>query len=175
MKVSTHPPANMLGLVDDVSVEDLDRMISINFRGVFLAIQSAVPYLRDGGRVITIGSNTAIRTGHAGSSIYQATKAAVAGLVKGLALDLAPRHITVNNVQPRPTATEIHESLSADCEQARHLTPDRLPRLTPPLPLDVPDTAKEISGGVGSRLGADRDQSSEPMHSADRTAVKRLA
>ena len=88
-------------------------MISINFRGVFLSIQAAVPHMKDGGRIITIGSNTAIRTGHAGSSIYQVTKAAVAGLVKGLALDLAPRQITVNNVQPGPTATEIHESLSA--------------------------------------------------------------
>lgn len=103
-----------LGLVEDVSVEELDEMISINFRAVFLSIQSAVPHMKEGGRIITIGSNTAIRTGHAGSSVYQATKAAVAGLVKGLALDLAPRHITVNNVQPGPTATEIHVSLSAE-------------------------------------------------------------
>ncbi len=96
-----------LGLVDTFSVEDLDQIIGINFRGVFLSIQAAVPHLKYGGRVITIGSNTALRTGRAGTSVYQATKAAVAGLVKGLALDLAPRKITVNNVQPGPTATDI--------------------------------------------------------------------
>lgn len=98
------------GTVDTFSIEDLDQTIALNFRGVFLSIQVAVPHINDGGRVITIGSNTAIRTGHPGSSVYQATKAAVAGLVKGLALDLAPRKITVNNVQPGPTETDIHNA-----------------------------------------------------------------
>lgn len=95
------------GAVDAFSVEDLDQMISINIRGVFLAIQATVPYLKDGGHVITIGSNVALHTRVAGSSVYQFTKAAVAGMVKGLALDLAPRQITVNNIQPGPTATDI--------------------------------------------------------------------
>lgn len=98
------------GMVDVFSIEDLDQSINLNFRGVFLSIQAAVPHINDGGRIITIGSNTAIRTGHPGSSVYQATKAAVAGLVKGLALDLAPRKITVNNIQPGPTETGIHNA-----------------------------------------------------------------
>jgi 3-oxoacyl-[acyl-carrier protein] reductase len=50
----------------------------------------------------------AIRTGLAGASVYQLTKTAVAGLVKGVALDLAPRGITVNNVQPGPTDTDMN-------------------------------------------------------------------
>jgi NAD(P)-dependent dehydrogenase (short-subunit alcohol dehydrogenase family) len=83
------------------------QMIAINVRGVFLSVQAAVPHMVDGGRVITIGSNAAIRTGFPGSSVYQFTKAAVAAMVKGLALDLAPRKITVNNVQPGPTNTDI--------------------------------------------------------------------
>ena len=82
-------------------------MLDVNVRGVFVAIQAAAPRLTDGGRVITIGSNTAIRTGFPGSSVYSMTKAAVATMVKGIALDLAPRAITVNNVQPGPTATEM--------------------------------------------------------------------
>jgi 3-oxoacyl-[acyl-carrier protein] reductase len=57
--------------------------------------------------VITIGSNVAIRTGVRGRSVYQMTKGAVAALVKGVALDLAPRKITVNNIQPGPTDTDI--------------------------------------------------------------------
>jgi 3-oxoacyl-[acyl-carrier protein] reductase len=57
--------------------------------------------------MITIGSNTAIRTGFAGASVYSMTKAAVAVLVRGAAIDLAPRGITVNNVQPGPTATDM--------------------------------------------------------------------
>jgi 3-oxoacyl-[acyl-carrier protein] reductase len=96
-----------LGSVEDVSLEDLDRMLDVNVRGVFVAIQAAARLLADGGRVITIGSNTAIRTGFPGSSVYSMTKAAVATMVKGIALDLAPRSITVNNVQPGPTETDM--------------------------------------------------------------------
>ena len=96
-----------LGSVETVSLGDLDRMLDVNVRGVFVAIQAAAPRLTDGGRVITIGSNTAIRTGFGGSSVYSMTKAAVATMVKGIALDLAPRAITVNNVQPGPTETDM--------------------------------------------------------------------
>jgi 3-oxoacyl-[acyl-carrier protein] reductase len=96
-----------LGSVETVSLEDLDRMLDVNVRGVFVAIQAAAPRLTNGGRVITIGSNTAIRTGFPGSSVYSMTKAAVATMVKGIALDLAPRAITVNNVQPGPTETDM--------------------------------------------------------------------
>lgn len=89
-----------INTVDAAALEELDLMIDVNIRGVFLAIQAAVAQMKDGGRVVTIGSNTAERTGFQGSSVYQFTKAAVAAMVKGLALDLAPRRITVNNVQP---------------------------------------------------------------------------
>lgn len=97
--------------VESFTLEDLDRSLDVNVRGVFLAIQAAVARLRDGGRVITIGSNTAIRTGSQGSSVYAMTKAAVAAMVKGIALDLAPRRITVNNVQPGPTETDMTASM----------------------------------------------------------------
>jgi 3-oxoacyl-[acyl-carrier protein] reductase len=97
----------MLGDVASVSVEDLDRMLDINVRGVFLAIQAAAARLSDGGRIITIGSNTAVRSGHSGSSVYSMTKAAVAVMVKGIAVDLAGRGITVNNIQPGPTVTDM--------------------------------------------------------------------
>ncbi len=96
-----------LGMVDAVSLEELDLMLDVNIRGVFLAIQAAVARMGDGGRIITIGSNSAIRSGSPGSSVYAMTKGAVATLVKGVALDLAPRGITVNNVQPGPTETDI--------------------------------------------------------------------
>ncbi|QET01778.1 SDR family oxidoreductase [Cupriavidus pauculus] len=98
-----------VGAIDAVKLEELDQMLDVNVRGVFLSIQATVPHLADGARVITIGSNVAIHTrGFAGSSVYQMTKTAVAGMVKGIALDLAPRGITVNNVQPGPTDTDMN-------------------------------------------------------------------
>lgn len=97
-----------MATVDAVTLEDLDAMLAVNVRGVYLSIQATVPHLRDGARVITIGSNVALHTRTPGSSVYQMTKTAVAGMVKGIALDLAPRGITVNNVQPGPTDTDIN-------------------------------------------------------------------
>ncbi|BDU15263.1 SDR family NAD(P)-dependent oxidoreductase [Lysobacter auxotrophicus] len=88
-------------------LETLDRMLAINVRGVFLSIQAAAANMVDGGRIITIGSNTAVRSGVVGSSVYAMTKAAVATLVRELALDLAPRRITINNLQPGPIETDI--------------------------------------------------------------------
>ena len=93
-------------------------MLDVNVRGVFLAMQAAVARMRGGGRVVTIGSNTAIRAGSRGSSVYAMTKAAVAMLVKGAALDLAPRGITVNNVQPGPIETDMTAGMAARLSEA---------------------------------------------------------
>jgi 3-oxoacyl-[acyl-carrier protein] reductase len=95
------------------TLEDLDLMLDVNVRGVFLAIQASVARMHDGGRVVTIGSNTAVRTGSQGSSVYAMTKAAVATMVKGIAFDLAPRQITVNNVQRGPTETDMTAAMVA--------------------------------------------------------------
>ena len=97
----------MRGTIDAFSLADFDKMVAVNVRGVFAALHFAAPRMEDGGRIITIGSNTAVRTGFPGASIYSMTKAAVAVLVRGVAIDLAPRRITVNNVQPGPTITDM--------------------------------------------------------------------
>ncbi|WP_303638291.1 SDR family NAD(P)-dependent oxidoreductase [Stenotrophomonas tuberculopleuritidis] len=93
--------------IDSVDLATLDQLLAVNIRGVVLAIQAALPQLSAGGRIITIGSNTAVRSGSPGSSLYAMSKAAVAALVRELALELAPRGITINNLQPGPTATDI--------------------------------------------------------------------
>ena len=122
------------GDVATVSVEDLDRMLDINVRGVFLAIQAAAARLTDGGRIITIGSNTAVRSGYPGSSVYSMTKAAVAVMVKGIAVDLASRGITVNNIQPGPTVTDM--------------TVDLIEAIKPLIPLKRAADPDEIAGLV---------------------------
>src|SRR5580704_8470333 len=99
-----------LGTIDSYSLEDFDRMVSINVRAAFVGVQAAAHKMKDGGRIVLIGSNTAIRTAFPGGSIYSMTKAALTGLVRGAAIDLAPRAITVNNVQPGPTATDMSSS-----------------------------------------------------------------
>lgn len=128
-----------LGSIGDVTLEELDLMLDINVRGVFLAVQATVPHLVDGASVITIGSNVAVRTGFPGSSVYQLTKTAVAGLVKGVALDLAPRGITVNNIQPGPIDTDMNVGA--------------IELLTSKSPLKRVGTSQEIGGLVSYLAG----------------------
>ena len=97
-----------LAPVGDFSLEDFDRMVAINIRGVFVAAQEAARHMGEGGRIITMGSTNSERMPFAGGSVYAMTKAAVAGLTKGLARDLGPRKITVNNVQPGPVDTDMN-------------------------------------------------------------------
>lgn len=100
---------------EDHTLEDFDRTVAINIRAVFVAVQAAIKHLKTGGRVITIGSCMADRVPFANASVYSMTKAAVAGLTRGLARDLGPRGITVNNVQPGPIDTDMNP---ADGEMA---------------------------------------------------------
>ncbi|MEW6644720.1 MAG: 3-oxoacyl-ACP reductase family protein [Pseudomonadota bacterium] len=123
-----------LGDVRDVPLAELDLMLNVNVRGVFLAVQAAAPHLPAGGRIITIGSNTAVRSGYPGSSVYSMTKGAVAVMVKGIAIDLAPQGITVNNIQPGPTRTDM--------------TAEHIEHLTPVIPLRRVGEPDEIAGLV---------------------------
>jgi 3-oxoacyl-[acyl-carrier protein] reductase len=96
-----------LGMVDTFTLADLDQVLRVNVRGVYVAIQAAVAHMGENGRVITIGSNSAVRPLTPVGTVYGMSKAAVAAMVKGLALDLAPRGIRVNNIQPGPSETEM--------------------------------------------------------------------
>ena len=111
------------GMVDAVSLADFERMFAVNVRAVFVAAQAAVAHLGSGGRIVTVGSVVADRTGFPGASVYSMTKGAVAALTRGLARDLGPRGITVNTVEPGPTDTDMNA------------TPGLLDRLAPMMAL----------------------------------------
>jgi 3-oxoacyl-[acyl-carrier protein] reductase len=96
--------------IDKFSYEDFDKMLSINIRGAFAASRAAARHMGQGGRIIMIGSCNADRMPFEGGSVYSLIKAAIAGFTKGLARDLGPRGITVNNVQPGPTNTDLNPS-----------------------------------------------------------------
>ncbi len=98
----------VIGDVESLSLQDFDRQLAINVRAVFVAIQHAIPHLGSDGRIINIGSINADRVPGPGLATYAMTKAAVAGLTRGLARDLGRRGITVNNVAPGPIATDMN-------------------------------------------------------------------
>jgi 3-oxoacyl-[acyl-carrier protein] reductase len=98
--------------IDDFRLEDFDRTLAVNVRAVFIATKAAVKHMQAGGRIITIGSCNAERMPFAGGGVYAMSKAALVGLVKGLARDLGPRGITINNVQPGPVDTDMNPATS---------------------------------------------------------------
>ena len=98
--------------IDGYRLEDLDRTLAVNVRAVFVATQAAVKHMPAGGRIINVGSCNAERVPFAGGGVYSMSKAALVGLVKGLARDLGPRGITINNVQPGPVDTDMNPATS---------------------------------------------------------------
>jgi len=114
-----------LAAFEDYPLEDFDRMVNVNVRGLFVAAKEAVKHMGQGGRIISIGSVSAMRVGFATSSVYSMTKGAVASMVRGMAIDLAPRGITVNNVQPGPTETDLNPSDGPFAEALKGMIPAR--------------------------------------------------
>ncbi len=116
--------------IEQFSLEDFDKLIAVNVRGLFVATQEAARHMREGGRIIHIGSTNSERMPFVGGSVYALAKAAVAGFTKGVARDLGPRGITVNNVQPGPIDTDTNP---ADSDFAKTLVPitalERYPRV----------------------------------------------
>src|SRR5580700_9951345 len=93
---------------EETTLEELDRMIDINVRGVFVMTQAALKHMNDGGRIIMIGSCVGERDMTPGLAPYSATKGAVKMFSQGLAREVGSRGITVNNVQPGPIDTELN-------------------------------------------------------------------
>lgn len=93
---------------EEATLEELDHVIDLNLRGVFVATQAALKHIPDGGRIIMIGSCVGERNFTPGLTAYAATKGAVKMFTQGLAREMGPRAITVNNVQPGPIDTELN-------------------------------------------------------------------
>ena len=147
--------------LEEFTIEDFDRSVAVNVRAVFVAAQEAARHMPDGGRIITIGSTNAERMPFAGGSVYGMTKAAVAGLTRGLARDLGPRNITVNAVQPGPVETEMNpatgpfaETLKSFLALKRYATGDEIAGmvayLASPEAAFVTDASLTIDGGFAA-------------------------
>jgi 3-oxoacyl-[acyl-carrier protein] reductase len=93
---------------EDTTLEEMDVMIDLNLRGVFIATQAALKHMKKGGRIITIGSCLGERTMMHGLTAYSATKGAVKMFTQGLAREVGAQGITVNNIQPGPIDTDLN-------------------------------------------------------------------
>jgi 3-oxoacyl-[acyl-carrier protein] reductase len=97
---------------EEATLEEMDRVIDTNVRGVFVATQTALKHMKSGGRIITIGSAVGERVLVPGLVPYSATKAAVKLFTQALSREVGNRGITVNNVQPGPIDTDLNPATS---------------------------------------------------------------
>jgi 3-oxoacyl-[acyl-carrier protein] reductase len=93
---------------EETTLEEMDRVLDINVRGVFVATQAALKHMNSGGRIIMVGSAVGERVLVPGLVPYAATKGAVKIFTQALSREVGSRGITVNNVQPGPIDTELN-------------------------------------------------------------------
>ncbi|CAL9405386.1 Cyclic-di-GMP-binding biofilm dispersal mediator protein [Actinosynnema sp. ALI-1.44] len=123
----------IVGPVEELDVEAFDRTFAVNVRAPFVAVRAALAHMGDGGRIISIGSNVAVRSVFPGFSLYSASKSALVGLTKALGRELGPRGITVNLVHPGATDTDMNpadgpmaEAINGFTALGRYGTPDEV-------------------------------------------------
>ena len=104
------------GTIEETSVEDWDRVMGINAKGVFLGTRAAIPEMRKagGGSIENISSQLGLVGMAESSPQYQSSKGAVRIFTKSAAIQYAPEGIRVNSVHPGPIVTPMTEARRSD-------------------------------------------------------------
>jgi 3-oxoacyl-[acyl-carrier protein] reductase len=116
----------------DMTEAEFDQVFALHAKGPYFAMQEAVKVMRDGGRIVNISTSGTQRT-FPGATAHLGSKAALEQFTKGLALELAPRGITVNTVSPGITDTGVLT------EQYRQLGVQASPLKRLGMPKDIAD------------------------------------
>lgn len=146
----------------DTPAKSFDQVVAVNIRGVFLGLKHVLPIMEAGGAVVNTSSSFGL-VGAAGLSPYVASKHAVIGLTKSVALEQAERGVRVNAVCPGPIAGRMIQSLEDAAfgdsgttfatlvPTGRHGKPEEVADLVAHLVSDrasfLTGTAHEASGG----------------------------
>lgn len=142
----------------DITEEEFDFITGVNFKGVFNCCKCAVPFMvnQKSGKIINISSMWGVY-GASCETVYSATKAAVIGLTKALARELAPSNIQVNCVAPGAIDTKMNSNLSSDERAA----------LADEIPMGRFGLPGEIAGVVSFLAGSDSDYVTAQVITAD--------
>lgn len=145
-------------LFTDITQQEFDRITAVNFKGVFNCCQCAVPFMvnRKSGKIINISSMWGI-CGASCETVYSATKAAVIGLTKSLARELAPSNVQVNCIAPGAIDTKMNNNLTDEDKAA----------FAEEIPMGRFGTAAEIAGVVSFLAGRDSDYVTAQVIAAD--------
>jgi len=99
------------GRISRLTGEQWQSVVDTNLTGAMNTIRAAEPHLQAGGSIVNVGAVVGFR-GFPGDSAYAASKAGLAGLTRALAIELAPKQVTVNLVIPGLVLTEMTGALS---------------------------------------------------------------
>ncbi|MEY9877827.1 NAD(P)-dependent dehydrogenase (short-subunit alcohol dehydrogenase family) [Streptacidiphilus sp. MAP12-33] len=105
-----------------MTAEELDRVLAVDVRSVFLTAQAAARHMGDGGRIISIGSCFNGRVPGANFVLQATAKSALVGLTKGLARELGPRGVNATIVDPGPIDTDMNPGDGGTADFQRSLT-----------------------------------------------------
>jgi len=144
-----------------LDVDAVDRMIDVNVRAPYHAAVEAARRMNDNGRILVIGSVNGDRMPFAGGAAYALTKAALQGMVRGLARDFGARGITVNSIQPGPTDSDMNpatgpmaEAMHSFMAIRRHAKPAEIAELVAyiagPHGAMITGSLQTIDGGFGA-------------------------
>ena len=130
------------GRVEDTGVEEWDRVMDVNAKGVFLGTKVAIPAMREGGggSIINISSQLGLVGTDHSSPQYQASKGAVRLLTKATAIQYAKEGIRANSVHPGPIVTPMTEAARAD--------PERYQMMLSRIPLGCYGQPEDVAYGV---------------------------
>lgn len=145
-----------IGAPTELDVDVVDRMFAINIHAPYHASVEAARQMREGGRIIVIGSANGDRAGFEGVAAYAMTKSALQGMARGLARDLGARNITVNVVQPGPIDTDMNPADGPFADMMHSL-----------LAIKRHGTAVEIAGLVAYLAGPEAAFITGAMHTID--------
>jgi NAD(P)-dependent dehydrogenase (short-subunit alcohol dehydrogenase family) len=130
------------GRVEDTAVEEWERVMDVNAKGVFLGTKVAIPAMRQGGggSIINISSQLGLVGTDHSSPQYQASKGAVRLLTKATAIQYAQEGIRANSVHPGPIVTPMTEAARAD--------PERYQLMLSRIPLGCYGQPEDVAYGV---------------------------
>ncbi len=133
--------------LDDLTLEDYDQTMGINFRGTFLTVKYALPYLRKAGRgaiVVVASVNGSRMFSNTGATLYAASKAAQVAFVKMTAIELAHDQVRINVVCPGAIDTEIDDNTDkVNLDKIR--MPVEFPKGEIPLTGKTPGTSAQVA------------------------------
>jgi 3-oxoacyl-[acyl-carrier protein] reductase len=110
------------GTIADLDVDAYQKLMDVNVRAPMLFAKAAIPHLREGGRIVTIGSGLGERVPFPGVTAYAVSKAALTSFTRGLSRELGPNGITVNLVQPGSVDTDSNPATGDAADFQRGLT-----------------------------------------------------